>query len=165
MGAWEALVTGAAWDPFLLPLAVAAAGWLGCVIALWLVARTSSRADSDVGQWLVKFLRLPLQLLADPQTRTPLLRILARPDMAATTAQILGQPESLRRLPALLADGPLRDALLPLLARPASAHLLRRLLATGPQRPTALLPELKIKCGTCQLQFSSPSNSSSITRW
>jgi small-conductance mechanosensitive channel len=64
MGAWEALVTGAAWDPFLLPLAVAAAGWLGCVIALWLVARTSSRADSDVGQWLVKFLRLPLQLLA-----------------------------------------------------------------------------------------------------
>jgi small-conductance mechanosensitive channel len=64
MEAWEALVTGAAWEPLLLPLAVAAAGWLGCVLALWLVARTSKRADSDVGQWLVKFLRRPLQLLA-----------------------------------------------------------------------------------------------------
>jgi small-conductance mechanosensitive channel len=64
MDAWEALVTGATWEPLLLPLAVAATGWLGCALALWLVARASRRADSDVGRWPVKFLRRPLQLLA-----------------------------------------------------------------------------------------------------
>jgi hypothetical protein len=60
---WEALGTGATWEPLLLPLAVGAAGWLGCALALWLVARASRRADSDVGHWLLKFLRRPLQLL------------------------------------------------------------------------------------------------------
>lgn len=63
MEAWGALVTGATWEPLLLPLAVGAAGWLGCALVLRLVAHSSRRADSDVGQWLVKFLRRPLRLL------------------------------------------------------------------------------------------------------
>jgi small-conductance mechanosensitive channel len=93
MEAWEALVSGATWEPLLLPLAVAAAGWLVCAFALWLLARVSRRADSDVGQWLLVFLRRPLGLLV----ATLLFRLML-PVMALSG----GQAEAIRHILAIL---------------------------------------------------------------
>jgi small-conductance mechanosensitive channel len=93
MEAWEALVSGATWEPLLLPLAVAAAGWLVCAFALWLLAGVSRRADSDFGQWLLVFLRRPLGLLV----ATLLFRLML-PVMALSG----GQAEAIRHILAIL---------------------------------------------------------------